>query len=262
MASTNDILTHFSFSQQESEIYLAVLSLGSAKVTEIARKVGKNRTAVYFHIENLVKRGVLKQLKTGRVLKFSPVPPKELAERFDFWTTEFKSQLPQLEALHHIEQEKPGIEISESRTGYLKIYEEISSLPEGAMFRVLEGKQALESELQQLSESEWQIFFKRIISRKIQTKGLWTEESLTIPRKKLSAQNTTELQKRIWHVRSMPQAQLPFNDLIIIYGNTVAIIFPKTSLVVTIKHSGITQALTTVFDTLFIFAQPVKNAWQ
>ena len=53
MSRITQILSNFSFSDIEVEIYLAVLALGRPSASEIARKVGKNRTAVYFHIKKL-----------------------------------------------------------------------------------------------------------------------------------------------------------------------------------------------------------------
>lgn len=261
MSSILDLLTRFSFAPQEAEVYLASLSLGTAKLTALSRKVGKNRTAVYFHARNLVAKGVLKKTKKGRLLFFSPIPPRELAEQFDALTTNFKSEVPQLEALSKIEKDLPTIEVSESRAGYFKVYDEIASLPVGSLFRAMEGRRSLESELKLLSQEEWGTFFKRIVERKIETKGLFTKEGLSLPGQILSRQNTEILRKRIWHLRTTTEERLPFMDMLLLYGHKAAFVFPDTSLVVTLKHAGIARSLTCMFDALFLFAEPERAPW-
>jgi len=81
MEKINEILKNFSFSQPESEVYIAALGLGKGTVSEIAQKAGVGRTVAYFHIKNLLKRNFLRQLKSGKKLIISPVPPSELAGR-------------------------------------------------------------------------------------------------------------------------------------------------------------------------------------
>lgn len=253
-----NLLTNFSFAPQEAEVYVAALSLGTARLTQLAKKVGKNRTAVYFHARNLVQKGILKETKKGKILYFTPIAPVELADQFDRHTTDFKSQLPQLEALGRIETDIPLIEVTESHAGFYKVYDEIASLPVGGMFRILEGRHALEGELKLLTPDEWHMFFKRMVERKIETKGLFTKEGLNLPQKILSTQNIELLHRRIWHLRMTPEERLPFQDMLMIYGNKCSFLFPDSSLVVTIKHRGISAALTIIFDALYLTAEPGK----
>jgi predicted transcriptional regulator len=261
MNPIQSILTQFSFTEQESEVYIACLTLGPAKLTDIALKIDKNRTAVYFHVKNLVKKGFLKEGKKGRVLRFTPVAPSDISEKFERLTNDFKSYVPQLEALNRIDTDTPIITVQESRIGYRKIYEELASLPPKSMFRALEGKKAIESELQLLTQDEFYAFFSRVAARDIETKGLFTREALLVPNRMLTKKNYAEIKKRIWHIRSTTEENLPFQDLIFIYENKVALMFPESSLVVTIKHRGIADAMTVLFDALYLFANPEKTPW-
>lgn len=261
MSKIGDILGNFSFSDTEAKIYLAVLALGRPSVSEIAKKVGINRTAAYFHLKKLLERRLIQETREGKKLCFIAVKPTDLAEIFDRWTIDFKSFVPQLEALKEIEQETPTIEITESKRGYFKVYDEISTLPEKSMFRVLEGCEGLIDEIGLLSEEEWKKFFSRIVERKIETRGLFTEECLEIPSRTFSKENLEILRKRIWHLRVLPESILPIKHLSLIYGNKVAFLFPETSLVITIKHKGITEFLSATFDGLFNFSKKIEQAW-
>jgi predicted transcriptional regulator len=261
MTRTDTILNRFGFTEQESEIYLAVLALDKPSVSELAKKVGKNRTAVYFHLKNLLDKGVLRETREGRKFRFVALPPAELAASFDRWTTEFKSLVPSLEALQRADKETPIIEIRESKRGYREVYDEISALPTGATFRAVEGVDAIRGELGLLSDEEWNTFFSRIVERNITTHLLLTDEALREPPQSLSAGTMALVRRRKWDLRHLPESALPLKVLMILYGKKVAFMLPKVKLVVIIEHAGIVGALTELFDALFTFAQRRDPAW-
>ncbi len=263
MNKIGEVLEHFSFTKFESEIYLAILTLGKPSVTQIANKIGKNRTAVYFHLKNLLEKRVVREAREGRRFRFVAVPPRELAASFDRWTTDFKSLVPQLESLERVEQEVPIIEVTESKRGYLKAYDEISSLPIGSVFCVMEGRDALKGEFGLLTQDEWGTFFARIVERKILTKILFTEEALahTPPMKSLNKENKDRLRQRLWDVRMLPEASLPIQHLMCLYGNKVTFFLLETKLVVTITHKGIVDTMRATFDALFAFAKHHPDPW-
>lgn len=262
MNAISETLLHFGFNEQQAEIYQAILKLGQATVTEIAKKSGRKRTVTYFHIKNLIEKGALKQTREGRVLKFVAVKPDELAQQFDRWTTDFKSIVPQLKALKKIDQETPLIEVTDSKRGYFRIYDEISSLPLRSEFRVIEGKESLVSELTLLSDEQWKTFFTRIANRDIVTKGLFTDATLNAPSTHLNKENQELLTKRIWQLRILPESIFPMQKLAIIYGDKVAFLFPEEQLVTTIQHKGIAHIFTSMFDALFALGKPVESPWR
>ncbi|MSR84954.1 TrmB family transcriptional regulator [Candidatus Uhrbacteria bacterium] len=263
MNKTAEILEHFGFTKIESEIYLAILALDKPSVTQIARKTGKNRTAVYFHLKNLLEKGIIRQTRDGRRFRFVAVPPQELAASFDQWTTDFKSLVPQLESLQRVEQDVPMIEVTESKAGYLKAYDEMSALPHGSEFRVMEGRGALRGEFSLLTQEEWNRFFTRMVDRKILTKILFTEEALTQtpPMKSLNKENTRLLRERLFDVRTLPEASLPIQHLMMIYGNKVSFFLPEAKLIVTLTHKGIVDTMRATFDALFTFAKHRPAPW-
>jgi len=261
MAKIDEILSAFSLSDVESKIYLSALSMEKPAVAQIAKKAGLNRTAAYHHIKHLLEKGFLRQTRKGRIVQLIAVPPAELGERFDRLTTDFKSLVPQLESLQKISHETPVIEILESRRGYYQIYDEVSSLPAGSTFRVLEGTAALKKELRLLTDKEWNTFFSRIVERKLVTRAVFTEESLAMPNKALSPANVRLIHQRIWQLKSLPVSALPFSQLMFIYGEKVAFMFPDQSLVMTVKHKDMAEVMVAMFEGLFSFAKPVNQPW-
>lgn len=262
MIKPQDLLQQFGLSAQESELYIVALSAGPSPISHIAKKSDKTRTAAYFHIDNLLKKGILKESRIKGKRIVVALPPQELGARFDRLNTDFKSLIPQLEALHRAEDARPIIRITDSRQGYFEVLDAASSLPIGKQFRVLEGANAIEGELELLDNADWKTFFTRIIERKIETKALFTNESFATPKKQLNKESLELLRRRIWHLRTLPEAIVPFRDLIMIYGDTIAFIFPTTKLVMTVQHEGITNAFVAIFDGLFNLAQPQREPWK
>ena len=256
-----NIFTHLGRSTIEAETYLASLSLGAGSAAEIAKQTPHGRTKVYFHIKNLVTDGLLKESRKGQHQIFIPLPPRELTDIVSKWATNLRGLVPQLESMQKANIATPIIEVSESKAGYFKVYDEISSMPEGSSFRVLQGKKSLEEELTLLDQDTWNIFFSRIVDNKIKTNGLFTKECWNIPRQMLSNENFSRMQKRIWNLAILPESTLNVQQLLFIYENKVAFVFPETSLVMTITHQGIADLLASTFDALHSFGEKVEPTW-
>lgn len=259
MLNPKDLLSHFNISEQESTIYLALLSLGKTGATQIAKKTRLNRTAVYFHLNHLVEKKLIHQVRSGKIIKYVAAPPRDVADQFERWTTDFKSLVPWMESLNKIETETPRISISETKSGYYQVYDEISSLPHGSMIRLIEGREAVLGEFSALPEAHWRAFLTRMTERKIETKALLTTELTRVLPGSLNKQNQALLEKRIWHLRLLPEKLLPFQKLLIIYGRRASFIFPGSSIVVTIDHRELVETLICLFDGLYQFGTPASR---
>lgn len=252
MANPKELLTHFSVTDEEADIYLALLKLGTSTATEIAEKAKKNRTATHFHLKKLVDKDLAKLTKQGRTFVFSAVAPSELAARFDRATTDFKSMVPQLEALQKIEDEAPRVQVTESRAGYFKVYDEISSLPEGASFYAIEGAEALRNELALLTPEAAHNFYSKIVERGITVKLILTDEATQIPGVRMTRENYALFRQRKIDARTLPESILPFQGLTLMYGNKLAHLIPGKDIVITITHQSIADSFTAMFDALFV----------
>ncbi len=243
-------------------MYLVALASGPTPVSIIAKKSSKTRTAAYFHITNLLEKGILKESRVKGKRLIVALPPQELADKFDRLTTDFKSLVPQLESLNKAETQTPVIRITESSKGFFEIYDVISSLPVGSQFRIFEGSVAMKGEFDLGNDDQWHTLFSRLVERKIMAKALFTTEAMAIPGKKMSPENIALIQMRLWNLRTISESVVPFTDMFLIYGNNVAFVFPHLQLVMTIQHESIANALTAIFDGLFSFATPQVPSWK
>lgn len=258
MKIVTDILQQFSFSEQEAAIYLACLKLGEAATKDIAVAAEMSRTNAYFHIKNLTARGMLQQTREGKKMLFSAKSPGQLANYLSDQSQSFRKLVPLLETMVVSGEHMPKIEIYETTEGYFKIYEALSFLPEGSLIRAFEGKQAVTDEFDAISDKRWHRFFSRVNERNIITHALFTEETLAVPRRKLSKETMDALQARDMQVRSLPEKQLPIQEIVFMYANKVTFLFPDTSLIMTIEHEGICRVMASIFDALYAGATPVE----
>jgi hypothetical protein len=127
---------------------------------------------------------------------------------------------------------------------------------------VVEGAEAVRNEMNLLDNEQWEKFFGRIAERKIMTKALFTEETLLIPAKHLGKKAMQLIGQRIWNIHTLPEEKFPLKYLFFIYGNRVAILFPKNALVIKIQHDAISELFKVMFNTLYDFGRPVVNPWK
>ncbi len=261
MDRIHEILKKFNFSQDEIDIYLAVLSLGKTNVSQIAKKTGKNRTAIYFHINKMVENHILYETRKGKKFVVTAAKPSELADILDRSLVDFKSLIPQLDSLKKATDETPVIEITESKAGYLKVLDEISSLPEGDIFRVIEGEDGMINEISLISDEKLKSYFKKLIDRKIIARAIYPEEALQIPRRDMNKETFALLSKRIQETKVLPKNILPVKNLALVYGDKVSFLFPDTALVLTIKDKKVSDFFKVMFDGLFYTAKHVEKTW-
>jgi len=261
MRELRSLFDHFGRSQQEADVYLASLSLGPSGVSQIAARTGLGRTNCYFYVKKLAEDGLLLESRKGTRPIFTAIPPRDFINVLRAWTTRFQTLVPQLESLRTAETETPIINVSESFEGHAKIYEELSALPRDSFFRVLQGKESLEEELRVIDQETLARFFESLIDRNITTRGIFTKECLAIPSAIMSSENLNGMRRRPSDIVTLPQSILAIQQVMFVYGNTVAFLFPETRLVMTVTHHGIAQTLGSFFDALHHFGDKIAPTW-
>ncbi|MDQ7815343.1 MAG: helix-turn-helix domain-containing protein [Patescibacteria group bacterium] len=261
MPSPKDLLTQLNLTDHEAEIYLAALGLGSASVNDIAKKIGKSRTATYFHLDHLLKKGIIKQSRKGKLARFIAKSPEEVVADAEQIVNQLKDVLPLLRSLRKKESQAPLIEIFDSKEGYKKIYETITALSKGSTYRLLEGPRAVALELGSMTQAEWTEYLKMTIAKNIGSKALVTESTQRMTPQKFTRENELLLRKRVWNMRTVPDSVMPFQELMLICGDKVLFLFADIDLVMIIQHESIAGMLALMFDGLYIQGKPVAHAW-
>ena len=75
-----ELLAKIGLSENECEVYLALLKLGPLSAYEIAQKTGIYRPHVYDKIETLAKKGLVSYVQKGKKKIFSAAPPSKIMD--------------------------------------------------------------------------------------------------------------------------------------------------------------------------------------
>lgn len=98
-----DILENLGLSRNESKVYLALIGLGSASVSEISKKADVHRVNIYDALERLIEKGFVGSVLKSNKKYFEASPPEKiniLIEEKEKKINEVKSLLPSLEELY------------------------------------------------------------------------------------------------------------------------------------------------------------------
>ena len=117
-------LSEYGLSDEETSVYLAVLSLGSATVREIAQATKIKRTTIYLIADKLVARGIMGEFKAKYGKHYIVSSPRQLINRLDTIKSSIEEILPQLRAIEKKEDSEPEVKFFKGKEGYIAILED------------------------------------------------------------------------------------------------------------------------------------------
>ena len=94
MDNLDSTLASLGFSQKEIKIYLALLELGTASYTDLAKKTGIKRTSLYAMVDKLIERGVVHPEVDTK--KLTPLAPDRLFATLQSKVLQFHKLIPAL----------------------------------------------------------------------------------------------------------------------------------------------------------------------
>jgi len=100
------LLRELGLTEIETEIYLAVIDIGSALAGEITRKTGIHRRTVYDSLNRLIEKGLVSYIKTNNRKHFEAYPPARLLEIVKEKEALVKEALPELQKRFEFSKEK------------------------------------------------------------------------------------------------------------------------------------------------------------
>ncbi len=121
-----ETLQSFGLNPKEISVYLATLELGKARVSEISRKSGIERTLCYSILGKLENLGLVKEVSTGPRKLFLAEPPENIVLRQKERLQKVQELLPELKSIYNLSPRKPQIRFYEGKEGLLAIFAEIN----------------------------------------------------------------------------------------------------------------------------------------
>ena len=112
-------------SDNEIQVYIALLELGSSKVDGLTKRVALPRTTIYGLLKSLLEKGMVSYVIKGSIKYFIAVEPKHLISMQKEKVETLRKIVPELEKIKGTIGDKPSIEMFEGPKGIKSMYDEI-----------------------------------------------------------------------------------------------------------------------------------------
>lgn len=225
---------------KKAEVYLALLSLGSASVQEIAKKAGIQRTTCYEILDFLVQEGMASFTSRGRTRTYHAERPEKLVKQAEEKAERLKQVLPELELLFGGVSARPRIRVYEGVEGIRTVFERTLENTDKRLHAILSIQ-----DIQEVTGAKWFADYtaKRIASG-TRLHVIRSEENEVG-----ATYQTSERENRVVHYAPK---DMVFNLSIYLYDRTVALIGTRKELFgMLIESEDFHQNLIHLFDTLW-----------
>jgi len=240
------LLQKIGLSEKEARVYLAALELGEAPAQEIAKKAGINRTTAYFHIEELIKKGLISSIEKKKKRYFYASNPENLLRMIDLKEKEISdlkkdlnSFLPELKTIYNLAPHKPKVRFFEGIEGLKSIQEDIlrSKFKEG--FGLVNLDDAYKVFPPSPKDHRHKLK-KKFLKEKVVRKIIYTSRKGEILPKK---ETNPPVERKF-----IDPQKFSFHTEIYIYGEKIALMSYKGKLIgVIIEDSELAQSLKVLF---------------
>jgi len=254
MAKTiEQLLKEIDFSPKEQAVYLAVLELGEAAVSPIAKQAGVNRGTTYDILRYLIKKGLVAKLEKQRKLHYSATGVEGLhnylEDQKDNWLARldsFKQLKPEILALLGSAGAKPTVRFFEGKLGIKEVF----------MDPIRSGTKELlcYSSAERLEEAVGSEYLSIYTKQKARA-GVFTR--VIAPNKRASEEYLAKYYKEKaseqFRLKTVPPEKFPLNAETDIYGDKVAMISlnPKELVAVIIESPVLARNQRIIFNLLW-----------
>ncbi len=235
----NAVLEKIGLNKKEGAIYIALLHLGPANISEIARKTGIQRPLIYKELPGLLQKMLIVKVPKGQREYYSAEPPEKLEALFENLKVEFSKAIPELRDLSRFARNKPTIKFLEGRNGIMSVFLDIvTSLKRGDTFcRYSSAKEMARVET----------YLPKNYRELRDNKQL---ERLVITTEEIAKGKKPRLER---HMRMIPKESglFDFNIIQIIYGSKVALLDFNSETAIVIDNPIMAEFQKQIFKLLF-----------
>lgn len=225
-------------SQPETQVYLALLKLGGAKASQLAKEVEMKRTTVYSLLDGLIEKGFVAVYYKKSQKNFKANKPQYIANFFENKLKLFNQAIPILESMEKKQTQAIGLRFIETKEELENFYINILKEYKDKSYRIIGSSQGWES----IDPEFFQQFRQERATANIRTKLLVTAESEQLKIKERSLLRT---------VKYFPE-KYSFKSTIDIFDDQILIVSPEmTSLAVVIAIPAMTDIFKSIFEAMW-----------
>lgn len=236
--NTLELLSDFGLNAKESAVYLACLALGNAGVTNISQESGVQRTYVYGIIEKLIDKGLISEVESKGISRYSAVEPDNFYASQMEKMKRFEGALPIFHSIQKRSKTRPRVQFFEGENGIMSAMNDSLRIPKGSEILSYSSGEGIN-----MPSNEFQIeYIKKRIERNISVRAIAPDTPNT-------RFYTDKDEKQLRQTRLVAPDIFPFTNEINIYRNKVAIISLEDELVaVVIESESIANGQRAIFE--------------
>ncbi len=232
---------------EEIDIYLTLLKLKQALLSEIARELGVNRTTLYPYIDGLLKRSLVRKSIKGKRIVYVPESPKKLLDIKRGQDKLLSFALPELEKMFSDIKEKPEVLFFSGKRSISDIYDKMTQNP-GFLYSIFSPKEYFKL----FNENDGEKFLQNIEKYGIELKELVPNDK---DGKEYKEYGYTPLLGKPFkfkkhEVRILPKDINIEND-ILINSSSIALVSPKTETAIWIQNESLSNTFKSIFNFLW-----------
>ncbi len=240
------------FSEKEADVYLALLELGKATVSVIARKAGLNRTTGYHILDSLTGKGLVSVSGSEPLQEFVAESPDKITDLLQKKFTEYekylnqaKETVPQLKSFHNV-SDRPRVRFYEGKQGLMEVYED--TLTSHEPLKAFANFEDMHKALPDYFPS----YYLRRAKKGLNIRGVVPITPEALERQK---HNKEEAREMVF----VPGDKYYFSPEIDMYDNKVMIASWKEKLGIIIESAEIADAMKKVFELAWIGARQISK---
>lgn len=235
------ILIENGFLPNQASVYLALLKLGKATVSEIARNAGINRTTGYDILGSLVEKGLVTISGHAPKQEYVAESPEQLKKYLKNETEKAQDRLkeivgiiPELASIHNV-YGKPKVMFYEGKEGLEKVYEDTLTSSE-----TIRGYANVE-DMHRALPNYFPNYYKRRAEKGIAVRAILSKNKFAEQRAKY---NKEEMREAVF----VSSDKYYFSPEINIYDNKIMIASWREKLGIIIESKEIAEAMKSIFE--------------
>ncbi len=236
-----EALLEVGLTEKESEVYLALIELGSSSAGQIIQKTGMHRAVVYDLLERLIEKGLVGHGIKGRKKYFEATNPQKLLDIVKEKEMKIRGILPNLLELSQF-KDPLDVKIYKGKEGIKTVFEDILRVKPVEWLSLGSG-----GETYNLLPAFLEEFHKNRVKSKIKARGLLINNALATKRGEiLSKLKYTE-------IKYLPKT-IVTPTVINIYNNRVtlyAVTKNKIPFIILIENQQLAHSFKEYFESLW-----------
>lgn len=239
MQKITPLLKRLGLSETASVVYLALLKSEPLGVTDIARKTGAYRPAIYRALAELT-RYELVALAVGKKQKcYSAESPERLRALVEASLGELNHLIPELTEAYQMRGKEPFVRVFEGKKGITAVFENlVDTLPKGGTFYRISAERDL---------ARTNTYLPKDYRKKRDAKGL---ERFVITTREVGEQKKKRMERAI---KYFPKSDVVFDQdtIALIYADTIALLDLNTETALLVESPPLAEFQKKLFRLLY-----------